>query len=195
LLTRSLAIAFVRSSGFFCFYESHLPHFSARFQSREIKDQAMSQTFGGLQVLLNVTGITAGAVTKYTQGWSALVPTPHGALDVVPSVANSNLTLIEGNYMLDFNATIQQNGTSGISTAGVVEEITIQAYLDGVALAGALCVVTENELNAVQCVGFKLPINVAHGAAGVLDIRTSSTEVGGSDLTIRNANFVAVRMD
>lgn len=155
----------------------------------------MSLVFGGLQVLANTTGITAGAVTKYTQGWSALVPTPHGDLSVVPSVSSSNMTLTEGNYLLQFNASVQQNGTSGVSTAGVVEEITIQAYLDGVAIAGALCIITENELNVVQSVGFSLPINVAHGAAGVLDLRTSSTEVGGSDMTIRNANFTATRLD
>ena len=155
----------------------------------------MSLPFGGLQVLANVTGITvsaAGAI--YTTGWTVLGPTTHGGLDAVPAAAGGTITLTEGNWLIKFNASVQQNGTSGVSTAGVTEEITLQAYLDAVALSGALAIITNNELDVIQTVGFETVINVAHGAAGVLTLHTSTTQVGGSDLTIRNANFTAIKL-
>lgn len=154
----------------------------------------MSLDFGGLQVIGNTTGVTASTAAKYTQGWTVLGATPHGDLSAVPDATNSKITLTEGNWLVKFNAQVQQNGTSGTSTAGVVEEISFQAYLDAVAQDGALAVLTENQLDVVQTVAFETVITVAHGATGDLDLRVSSTTPGGSDITIREANFIVVRL-
>lgn len=153
----------------------------------------MSVPFGGLQVLSNSTGVTATATpTKYATGWSLLGPTNHGGLDAVPSVANSNIVLTEGNWEVVFNASVLKSGMS--AGGGASEEVTFQAYLDGVALVGALCQIDPLD-SGTLVVGFAVPINVAHGAAGALDLRISSSETSNSDVEVLNANFYVKRLD
>jgi hypothetical protein len=156
----------------------------------------MSLAYGGLQIAGGSTPITtAVAAAKVTAGWAAIAAAGHGDLSIVPSAANSRLTLKPGVYLVTFSGSAEQTGTSGISEVGVVYETTFQLYKDQAAIAGMKAVIdSDPDEESIKQVHIQGIVEVAAGAAGQLEVYISSS-VASLDVIVREGQFNAVKLD
>lgn len=159
----------------------------------------MSTPFGGLSIDANTTAsIAGGTAAKHTQGWAAHGVSAGGALDVVPSAANSRLTLRPGVYRVVGQMSVESEDISGTSgdDAGRVE---LKLYKGGSAVAGAAGEVYFEDSDRPQTVHIEDIVRVtpaqADAGTNYVELWWDATDASGNDVTVKNGRLLAYRLD
>jgi hypothetical protein len=155
--------------------------------------------YGGLQIAGNTTAIIVPAAgAKLTQGWAAIAASRHGYGDVVPSVADSRLTLVPGVYKVEANLTLETETDAGTSGDGV-GIIAGQLFVGGVAVAGTKARIDVQGVDRPQllrpCGIIEITQAQADAGTNYVEVYLTATDASGNDVTISEGQFLAVKLN
>lgn len=172
----------------------------------------MNQGFGGLQCV-GASGVfsvlSTGTLLSGTLiTWAAIAATPHGEQSVSASTTTGYLTLVPGTYKVDIDLSLENAAVSGLSS----EDVTVQEVVSvelvqpdettgGEQVIAGTKSLTEIMEGLVQHVHVSCIVEITKtmldDAENKIAIYLKSALAGdtGIDLMIREARFLAVRID